>query len=163
MPVRSKSAGKKSSGKKGKKKLSKNNSVDPRQEQIDGLIRERDDMRSKLNAICTKIIEHVNIDDYLPRIDLTRQQPSDISLENMLRMIDNVCHYRLAFLNLYHETDDADKISVEKRITQLSKDAPDLFRRPLKLEQRLSFVIRERDLWKDNAKSLQIMYASIGT
>ena len=30
------------------------------------------------------------------------------------------------------------------------------------IRQRLTFVTRERDLWKENAQLLQIMYASIG-
>jgi hypothetical protein len=166
MPTRPISAGKKggkkdAAGKKGKKK-SKVGLTDPHQEQIDGLVREREEIRSKLNLVCTKIIENINTDDYQNEIDLTKQQPSDISIENLLSMIDQICYYRVAFLNLFQETDDQEKIPVDKKITQLSIDEPDMFRKRLTPDQRLTFVTRERDLWKENAQLLQIMYATIG-
>lgn len=176
MPTRSMATGKKPAGKKLESPPSKKakkitpkeeeidtNIIDPQQEQIDALIRERDEIRSKLNIICSKIIDNINIDNYSDDIDLTKQQPSDISIENVLDMIDEICHYRTAFLNLYQETDDNIHIPVQKKITQLSIESPNLFRKHLSSDQRLTFVIRERDLWKENAQLLQIMYATIGT
>lgn len=140
------------------------NIIDPHQEQIDELIREREEIRLKLNIICSKIVENVNIDNYSNEIiHLTKQQPSDISLDNVLNMIDEICHYRTAFLNLYQETDDNENIPVQKKITQLSIEDSNLFRKRLTSDQRLTFVVRERDLWKENAELLQIMYATIGT
>jgi hypothetical protein len=165
MPIRPSSAGKKGGGKKSKKdkkNIPDDDYIDPHQEQIDGLIREREEMRLKLNSICSKIIENINLDYYQDDIDLTNQQPSDVSLDNLLSMVDQICHYRLAFLNLFQETDDKEKISVQKKITQLSLDEPNLFRKRLTSDQRLTFVARERDLWKENAELLQIMYATIG-
>ncbi|CAF1212165.1 unnamed protein product [Rotaria sordida] len=150
-----------SSSKKGKKNIPQEEVIDHHQIQIDGLIREREEIRSKLNSICSKIIENINIDDYQNEIDLTKQQPSDISLDNLLSMIDNICYYRTAFLNLFQEIDDKEKFSIQKRITQLSVDEPNLFRKRLTSDQRLTFVIRERDLWKENAQLLQITYATI--
>ncbi|CAF2524841.1 unnamed protein product [Rotaria sp. Silwood2] len=170
MSARSLSSSKKSSGKridsssttkKGKKNVPQEDVIDHRQEQIDGLIREREEIRLKLNSICSKIIENVNTDDYKSEIDLTKQQPSDISLDKLLPMIDDICYYRTAFLNLFQEIDDKEKVSVQKRITQLSIDEPNLFRKRLTSDQRLTFVARERDLWKENAQLLQIMYATI--
>jgi hypothetical protein len=167
-------AGKKTAGKKPESPTNKKskkivpreeeeeNTIDPHKQEIDGLIREREEMRSKLNTICSKIIENVNIDNYDNDIDLTKQQPSDISLDNLLTMIDEICHYRTAFLNLYQETDDNENIPVQKKITQLSVETPNLFRKRLTSDQRLTFVVRERDLWKENAQLLQIMYATIG-
>ena len=162
MPIRPTSAAKK--GKKGKtKKGSKEDAIDPRQEQIDGLIREREEVRSKLNAVCAKIIEHIDVNDHLSNTDWRKlTQPCDLSLEHLYQMIDEICYYRVAFLNLFQEIDESEKIPVQKKVTQLCKEEPDLFRRPLSSAQRLSFVIRERDLWKENAQFLQIMYASIG-
>ncbi|CAF2485809.1 unnamed protein product [Rotaria sp. Silwood2] len=167
MPVRPISAGKKGGkksssppGKKGKKK-SKTGLNDPHQEEIEGLIREREEIRSKLNLICSKIMENVNMDDYQNEIDLTKQQPSDISVNLLLSMIDQICYYRIAFLNLFQETDDNEKISVQNKITQLSIDEPEMFRKRLTPDQRLTFVTRERDMWKENAQLLQIMYATI--
>jgi hypothetical protein len=58
--------------------------------------------------------------------------------------------------------DDNEKIPVQKKLTQLSIDEPDMFRNCLTADQRLSFVIRERDIWKENAQLLQIMYGTIG-
>jgi hypothetical protein len=136
--------------------------IDPHKEEVDGLIRERDEIRSKLNTICSKIIENINIDNYPNDIDLTKQEPSDLSLEYLLTMIDEICDYRTAFLNLYQETDDNENIPVQKKITQLSVEDPYLFRKRLTSDQRLTFVVRERDLWKENAELLQIMYATIG-
>jgi hypothetical protein len=169
MPVRPISAGKKPASppsKKAKKNIPKEEDeeiiIDPHQEQIDGLIRERDEMRSKLNTICSKIMENINIDNYSDEIDLTKQEPCDVPLDYLLTMIDEICHYRSAFLNLYQETDDNENIPVRKKITQLSVEDPRLFRKRLTSDQRLSFVVRERDLWKENAESLQIMYATIG-
>ncbi len=72
MPVRPLSAGKRknsSSIKKGKKAVLIEDVIDPRQEQIDRLIREQEQIRSKLNIICSKIIENINIDDYQNDID----------------------------------------------------------------------------------------------
>ncbi len=169
MPTQPSSAGKKggkndssSSGKKGKKKSSKIPLNDPHQEEIDGLIREREEIRSKLNFLCSKIMENINMDDYQNEIDLTKQQPSDVSIDHLLSMIDQICYYRAAFLNLFQEIDDNKKIPIQKKITQLSIDEPDMFRKRLTPDQRLTFVIRERDLWKENAQLLQIMYATIG-
>lgn len=166
MPIRPTSAGKKgksAAGKKGKtKKGAKEETIDPRQEQIDGLIREREEIRSKLNSVCAKIIEHIDVNDHQTNADWSKQQPADLSLESLYEMIDEICYYRLAFLNLFQEIDDSEKIPVQKKITQLCKDEPEMFRRPLVSSQRLSFVIRERDLWKENAHLLQIMYATIG-
>ena len=84
--------------------------IDPHQEQIDGLIHEREEIRSKLNIICSKIMENINIDDYQNEIDLTKQQPSDIPIDYLLTMIDQICYYRVAFLNLFQEVDDNEKI-----------------------------------------------------
>jgi hypothetical protein len=176
MPIRPMAAGKKSGSKKietppskkVKKIISKEeqeeeeNILDPQKEQIDRLIREREEIRSKLNIICSKIVENINIDNYQNDIDLSKQQPSDISLDNLLTMMDEICHYRTAFLNLYQETDDNQNIPVQKKITQLSVEDPTLFRKRLTSDQRLTFVVRERDLWKENAELLQIMYATIG-
>jgi len=169
MPTRPSSAGKKggkkdssSSGKKGKKNSSKTTLNDPHQEEIDGLIREREEIRSKLNLLCSKIIENINMDDYQNEIDLTKQQPSDVSIDHLLSMIDQLCYYRAAFLNLFQEVDDNEKLPLQRKITQLSIDEPDMFRKRLTADQRLTFVTRERDLWKENAQLLQIMYATIG-
>ncbi len=172
MPIRPASGAKKISSKKtdsppptkkGKKNIPPQEElIDPVQEQIDSLINERDETRSKLNIICSKIMENINIDNYRNDIDLTKQQPSDVSLDNLLSMLDEICNYRSAFLNLYQETDDNENIPVQKRITQLGVEEPDLFRKPLTPNQRLTFVARERDLWKENAQLLQIMYATVG-
>jgi hypothetical protein len=169
MPTRPSSAGKKGgkkdsspSGKKGKKKSSKTTLDDPHQEEIDGLIREREEIRSKLNLLCSKIMENINMDDYQNEIDLTKQQPSDVSIDHLLSMIDQICYYRTAFLNLFQEVDDNEKLPLQRKITQLSIDEPDMFRKRLTADQRLTFVTRERDLWKENAQLLQIMYATIG-
>ncbi|UJR37062.1 hypothetical protein I4U23_029767 [Adineta vaga] len=162
-PTSGKAGGKKDSagGKKGKNKGAKVGVVDPHQEQIDGLIREREEIRSKLNLVCTKIMENVNLDDYKNDIDISKQQPSDIPIDIIYSMIDQICYYRVAFLNLFQETDDSEKISVQKKITQLSLDDPDLFRKQLTAYQRLTFVARERDVWKENAYLLQDMYKTI--
>jgi len=175
MPIRPMTAGKKSGSKKvetpPRKKVKKNilkeeeeeeNIIDPQKEQIEELIREREEIRSKLNIICSKIVENINIDNYQNDIDLSKQQPCDISLDNLLIMMDEICHYRTAFLNLYQENDDNENIPVQKKITQLSVEDPTLFRKRLTSDQRLTFVARERDLWKENAELLQIMYATIG-
>ena len=145
-----------------KKKTIKKEIIDPQQEQINNLIRDREEIRSKFNAVCLKLIENVNIDNYAMKIDVNHQQPSDFPLENIFKMIEEICHYRKAFLNLVQETGDQEKISVHRKVTQLARDEPDLFRKRLTTDQRLSFVIRERDLWKENARSLQIMYATVG-
>lgn len=166
MPTRPASAGKKGGkkgdDKKGKKKSSKAGAKDPHQEKIDELVREREEIRSKLNLICSKIIENVNMDDYQNEIDLTKQQPSDISINHLTSMIDQICYYRIAFLNLFQEADDSEKLSVHRKITQLAIDEPEMFQKRLTADQRLTFVIRERDLWKENAQLLQRMYANMG-
>jgi len=149
-------------GKKGKKKSAKTTVNDPHQEQIDGLIREREEIRSKLNLLCSKIMENINMDDYQNDIDLTKQQPSDVAINHLLTMIDQICYYRVAFLNLFQEVDDKEKIPIQQKITQLSIDEPDIFRKRLTADQRLTFVTRERDLWKENAQLLQVMYGTIG-
>ncbi|CAF1662906.1 unnamed protein product [Rotaria magnacalcarata] len=151
-----------STKKKGKKKNPQEDIVDLHQQQIDELVREREEIRSKLNTICSKIIENTNIDDYQSEIDLTKQQPSDVPLDNILSMIDTLCHYRSAFLNIFQESEEQEHRPIQKRITQLAIEEPNLLRKRLTLDQRLTFVARERDLWKENAQSIQIMYATIG-
>ncbi|CAF2187860.1 unnamed protein product [Rotaria magnacalcarata] len=150
-----------STKKKGKKKNPQEDIVDLHQQQIDELVREREEIRSKLNTICSKIIENTNIDDYQSEIDLTKQQPSDVPLDNILSMIDTLCHYRSAFLNIFQESEEQEHRPIQKRITQLAIEEPNLLRKRLTLDQRLTFVARERDLWKENAQSIQIMYATI--
>ncbi|UJR09135.1 hypothetical protein I4U23_013382 [Adineta vaga] len=170
MPMRSLSAGKKAHGKrkdsaaskkKGRKNLSDEETLDPQQEQINALVREQEQIRSKLNMICSRIIENINIEDYLNDIDLSKQQPSDMSLDKILSMVDELCYFRNAFLNLIQETDDEQKRPIQDRITQLSVEEPQLVRKFLTSDQRLTFVARERDLWKENAEFLQMMYATI--
>lgn len=166
MPTRPSSGGKKGAGKKGdkkgKKKSAKTPAIDPHQEQIDGLVREREEIRSKLNVVCTKIMENINMDDFQIDIDLTKQQPSDVPIDNLLTMIDQICYYRVAFLNLFQEIDDSERVPIQQKITQLAIDQPEIFRKRLTADQRLTFVIRERDLWKENAQLLQLMYGTIG-
>lgn len=161
-PGSAKKGGKDSAkGKKGKG--AKTPVADPHQEKIDALVREREEIRSKLNLVCTKIMENVNLDDYRNDIDMSKQQPSDLPIDIIYSMIDQICYYRVAFLNLFQEADDSVKVPVEKKITQLSIDDPDLFRKQLTAYQRLTFVARERDVWKENAYLLQGMYKTIGT
>ena len=163
MPARLSSARKKTgSGKKGKSKSAKVGPVDPHHEQIAGLIREREEIRSKLNTVCSKLIEQIHLDDYQKEIDLTKQQPSEIPLRHLLSMIDKICSYRVAFLHLFQEADDNENIPVQQRITQLSIDEPDMFRKRLSADQRLTFVTRERNTWRDNARILQSMYTNLG-
>jgi len=138
--------------------------IDPHKEEIERLTREREEIRSKLNTVCSKILENVNPDNYSDEIDFNKQQqPSDIPTEHLLTMIDEICHYRTAFLNLFQEHDDNEKVPVQRKITQLAIEDPHLFRKRLTSDQRLTFVVRERDLWKENAQLLQIMYATIGS
>lgn len=169
MPTRPPSAGTKggkkggsAAGKKGKKKSAKAGAVDPHQEQLDALIREREEIRSKFNLVCSKIMENINMDDYQHDINLSKQQPSDVSIDHLLSMVDQICYYRVAFLSLFQESDDDEKIPVAKKITQLAADEPDMFRKRLTADQRLTFVSRERDIWRENAQLLQVMYATVG-
>ena len=60
-----------------KEEMDETTMIDPHKEEIDGLIREREEIRSKLNIICSKIIDNVNIENYSNDVDLTKQQPSD--------------------------------------------------------------------------------------
>ena len=161
MPTRPASASKKG-GKKGKKKSAKSAAVDPHQEQIDALVREREEIRSKLNLVCSKIMENINMDDYQTDIDLSKQQPSDVSIDHLLSMVDQICYYRWAFLSLFQEADDNEKISVHRKITQLAVDEPEMSFIHLSRDQPPTIVTRERDIWKENAQLLQIMYATIG-
>lgn len=155
-----------SSAKKTKKNSSKEQTdqviIDTHQEELNQLINEREQIRSKLNTICSKLIDNINLDNYPDEIDLTKQQPSDLSLDYLLNMIDEICEYRTAFLSLYQENDDDEQIPVRRKMTQLAREEPELFRKRLTAEQRLTFVVRERDVWKENAELLQIMYATIG-
>ena len=130
--------------------------IDPRQEQIDALIREREEIRSKLNFVSAKILANSRDEQW------NKCPPSEIPLENLLTMIDEICYYRCAFLQLFQEAVDEKKRPVKTKITQLARDDPELVRKRLSAEQRLTFVTRERDLWKENALTLQLMYASIG-
>lgn len=91
------------------------NPIDPHKEEIENLTREREEIRSKLNTVCSKILENINPDNYRDEIDFNKQEPSDIAIEHLLNMIDEISHYRTAFLNLFQERDDSEKISVEKR------------------------------------------------
>ncbi|CAF1426208.1 unnamed protein product [Adineta steineri] len=147
--------------KKGKKGAVKTGVADPNQERIDGLIREREEIRSKLNLVCSKIMENVNMDDFKNDYDSTKQQPSDIPIDTIYSMVDQICYYRVAFLNLFQEADDNKNVSVHKKITQLSNDDPDLFRQHLTPYQRLTFTIRERDTWKENAHLLQEIFGNL--
>ncbi|CAF1301089.1 unnamed protein product [Didymodactylos carnosus] len=152
--------GTKKAGKKGKKG-SKGSDVNDAK--IEALIHERDEIRTKLDILCTRIIENVNTEDFSDYKDKTKNTyPSDCPIQTLLAMIDQICQFRVAFLNLFSEVDDEIRIPITEKITQLAIEKPALFRKKLKPEQRLAFVMTERDTWKENAHILQIMYATIG-
>ncbi|CAF1107544.1 unnamed protein product [Didymodactylos carnosus] len=149
--------------KDGKKEKKGSKSLDVNDAKIEALIHEREAMRTKLNILCTKIIENVNVDDFSEYKDMTEtKMPSDCSIQTLLAMIDQICQFRIAFLTLYSEIDNGIRVPITEKITQLAIEKPELFRKKLNPEQRLTFVMKERDKWKENAQILQIMYATIG-
>lgn len=52
--------------------------------------------------------------------------------------------------------------ALERRICELSRENSGHFRTKLKLQERLEFIMQERDVWRRNAQTLKNMYAKIG-
>lgn len=52
--------------------------------------------------------------------------------------------------------------ALERRINELSRENSGHFRTKLKLQERLEFIMQERDVWRRNAQTLKNMYAKLG-
>ena len=52
--------------------------------------------------------------------------------------------------------------ALELRITELVDENSTFFKNKLKLQERLEFIMQERDVWKRNAETLKRMYAKLG-
>lgn len=119
---------------------------------------ENEQLKSKFKILCKKIVDNTNLSDYSflePNIE-----PDQIDLNDLLHMIQ-----KLALLATQITSDDNIETHVESlelRVTELSNENSSYFKNKLKLQERLEFIMQERDVWKRNAETLKKMYAQLG-
>jgi DNA repair exonuclease SbcCD ATPase subunit len=132
--------------------------VDELTEALENVRNENERLRTKLSTICKKIVSNVDMTQY-EFID-PHMEPDLIETNDLLHMIQ-----KLALLAAQINT--TEKIeshmeALERRITELVSENSTFFKNKLKLQERLEFIMQERDIWKRNAETLKKMYAKLG-
>jgi chromosome segregation ATPase len=133
--------------------------VDELTEEVERLRTENDEIKTKFQMICKKIVDNIDLSEYAfidPNIE-----PYMIDIRDLFHMIQ-----KLSLLAA--TTNSSDKIEshmerLETRITELANENSDYIKNKLKLHERLEFIMQERDVWKRNAETLKAMYSKLGS
>lgn len=126
---------------------------------IDELKQENEKLKEKLKLICKCIVDSVDMSQY-DFIELNIIEPDQIDVKDLVHMVQ-----QLSLLSTQISKTDRIESHVEAleyRITELSKENSVNFKTKLKLQERLEFIMQERDVWKRNAETLKKMYAKLG-
>jgi hypothetical protein len=126
---------------------------------IDQLKLDNEKLKEKLKLICKCIVDSVDMSQY-EFIELNIVEPDEIDVKDLIHMVQ-----QLALLSTQISKTDRIESHVEAleyRITELSKENSVNFKTKLKLQERLEFIMQERDVWKRNAETLKKMYAKLG-
>jgi hypothetical protein len=125
---------------------------------IDSLRNEHEKIREKLKLICKTIVDSVDMSKY-DFIELSVTEPEDIDVKDLCHMVQ-----QLSLLSTQISKTDRIESHVEAleyRITELTSENSLSFKSKLKLQERLEFIMQERDVWKRNAETLKKMYAKL--
>lgn len=126
---------------------------------ISSLRAENDELKSKLKLICKKIVDNTNMANYSFLDASSLEQPETIDLKDIMHMLQTI----ILLANELPEANLENHVEkLEMRITELSNENSSYFKHKLKLQERLEFIMQERDVWKRNADTLKKMYAKLG-
>jgi DNA repair exonuclease SbcCD ATPase subunit len=118
---------------------------------------ENEELRVKYRTVCKKVVDSSDMSTYSflePDVD-----PEQVHLNDILHMIQTLVLLasQLPENNLENHCE-----KLEMRVTELSNENSSYFKNKLKLQERLEFIMQERDVWKRNADTLKKMYAKLG-
>lgn len=119
---------------------------------------ENETLKTKFKILCKKIVDNTDMSDY-SFID-ANIEPDKIELNDLLHMVQ-----KLGLLASQITSEDNIENHVEAlelRITELTSENSTFFKNKLKLQERLEFIMQERDVWRRNAETLKKMYAKLG-
>jgi hypothetical protein len=133
--------------------------VDELSKTVETLKNENETLKSRLKLICKKIVDNTDMTSYQflePNIEAELVETRDI-----LHMIQTLA---LLATKLNQSSDGIGNHveNLELRITELLGEQGSMFKNKLKLQERLEFIMQERDVWKRNAETLKKMYEKLG-
>ena len=119
---------------------------------------ENNKLKENFQLICKKIVDNIDISEYAYIEPNT--EPDRIDIKDLLHMVQ-----KMALMAATISTTDNIEShceALEFRITELTNENSSFFKNKLKLQERLEFIMQERDVWKRNAETLKRMYAKLG-
>jgi chromosome segregation ATPase len=151
------SKSKESSTSGGSKELNKK--IDELNLIIQNLNQENEELKQKLKQICRKIVDNTDMANYSFLDASSIEQPDQIDLKDLMHMLQSII---LLASQLPTDNLETHVEKLELRITELTNDNSTFFKNKLKLQERLEFIMQERDVWKRNAETLKKMYTKLG-
>lgn len=150
--------------------------VDELSEEVERLREENDEIKTKFQLICKKIVDNIDLSDYA-FIDPSTE-PYMLDIRDLFHMIQKLSL-------LANSVNTSDKIEshmerLESRITELANENSTFVKNKLTLHERLEFIMQERyfktklriflniliytlrDVWRRNAETLKAMYSKLG-
>jgi DNA repair exonuclease SbcCD ATPase subunit len=124
---------------------------------LETLKTESDELRVKYKSLCKKIVDSSDMSTY--SFLEAEVEPDQIDIKDLLHMVQTLV---LLASQLPENNLETHVEKLELRITELSNENSSYFKNKLKLQERLEFIMQERDVWKRNADTLKKMYAKLG-
>lgn len=126
---------------------------------LETLKTENEILKEKLKLICKKIVDNTDMSNY--QFIEANTEPDKIETKDILHMVQTL---GLLATKLTQTTDGIENHveNLELRITELLSEQGNIFKHKLKLQERLEFIMQERDVWKRNAETLKKMYEKLG-
>ena len=134
------------------------NKIDELTNSLQQLKEENDKLKENFQLICKKIVDNIDMTEYA-FID-PETEPDKIDIKDLVHMLQ-----KMALMAATISTTDNIEThceALEFRITELTNEKSSFFKNKLKLQERLEFIMQERDVWKRNAETLKRMYAKLG-
>jgi hypothetical protein len=129
-------------------------------EKLETLQNENAILKAKIKTICQKVIDNVDMSNY-NFIDKATTEADQIETKDILHMIQT-----LGLLAIKTNENSKDGYenhleNLEIRITELVSEQGYIFKTKLKLQERLEFIMQERDVWKRNAETIKALYEKL--
>jgi hypothetical protein len=127
-------------------------------QKFEALQTEHATLKAKLKMICQKVVDNVDMSNY--KFIEKATEADQIETKDILHMIQT-----LGLLAM--KTDDSKDSyenhleNLEIRITELVSEQGNIFKTKLKLQERLEFIMQERDVWKRNAETIKGLYEKL--
>lgn len=118
---------------------------------------QNDDLQTKYKLICKKIVDNIDLSEYAFIEPDT--EPHLIDIRDLFHMVQKLS--LLANTVNTNEKIESHMERLESRITELANENSDFMKTKFKLQERLEFIMQERDVWKRNAETLKAMYSKL--